>query len=260
MEGAPVDVAPYVAVTNAAIVSLGLIGVGRLLVARELTTGVPQGRQNIGEFVLDYFVGKSREISHGLDRARVVRVVAPFLGTFFLLILVSNLFGIIPLPVLNRPPTSYFSVTLALALCSVVGTLVLSAMFKGPGGALRHLVWPNPMQWVSEFTDVASLSLRLFGNIGGEYMTFVLVAAIVPVGIPLVLHVLGLIPAFVQALVFTLLTASFLASAIHPEEAREKKRHGRFARRSPEPGQQSSEALPDVADVTSRSVAKEVKS
>jgi F-type H+-transporting ATPase subunit a len=238
-EGAPVDVAPLVVVVNAAIVGVALVGAGAFLGARALTSGVPEGRQNVGEFVLDFFVRKARDMSHGLDRARVVRDVAPFLGTCFLLIFVSNLFGMLPLPVLNRPPTSYFSVTLALALCSVAGTLVLSAVFKGPGGALKHLFWPNPMQWVSEFTDVVSLSLRLFGNIGGEYMTFVLVAAIVPFGIPLILHVVGLIPAFVQALVFTLLTASFLASAIHKEERAARTRRRWFARRSSEPAAQS---------------------
>ena len=65
-----------------------------------------------------------------------------------------------------------------------------------------------------------SLSLRLFGNIGGEYMTLVLVTQSVAVGIPLILHVLGLIPAFVQALVFTLLTTSFVAGVVHSKAAR----------------------------------------
>jgi F-type H+-transporting ATPase subunit a len=238
-EVAPVDVAPLVVVVNVVIVSVVLMGAGAFLAARPLTSGVPEGRQNFGEFVLDFFVRKARDMSHGLDRAQVVRRVAPFLGTCFLLIFVSNLFGMLPVPVLNRPPTAYFSVTLGLALCSVLGTLALSAAFKGPGGALKHLFWPNPMQWISEFTDVVSLSLRLFGNIGGEYMTLVLVAAIVPFGIPLILHVLGLIPAFVQALVFTLLTASFLASAIHKEERPAKVKRRWFARRSGEPAAQA---------------------
>lgn len=222
-ESAAVDMTPYIVVVNTAIVSLVLIVAGWMLGARKLTSGVPGGAQNVGEAAADYFLRKAREMSDGLDRARVVRAVAPFLGTLFLMIVASNLFVLVPIAIVNRPPTSYFSVTLALALCSVVGTLVLSAMFKGAGAAVKHLFWPNPMQWVSEVTDVASLSLRLFGNIGGEYMTLVLVAAVVPYGIPLVLHVLGLIPIFVQALVFTLLTASFLASAIHGERHETKR-------------------------------------
>ncbi|TLM78533.1 MAG: F0F1 ATP synthase subunit A [Actinobacteria bacterium] len=209
-----------VVVVNAALAGAFLVLAGRWLASGRLTAGVPGARQNIGEFVLSYFVRKASEMEHGPGRDRVVRLVAPLLAAFFLFILVSNLVGMVPLPLLGTPPTSYYGVTLSLALCSVIGTLAISAALRGPLATLKHLVWPNPMQWISEFTDVLSLSLRLFGNIAGEFMTVVLVARIVPYGVPLILHALGLIPAFVQALVFTLLTSSFIASAIHREAKR----------------------------------------
>jgi F-type H+-transporting ATPase subunit a len=175
---------------------------------------VPDSRQNVAEFIMNFFVGKARDMG---DRDVVLKV-APFLATCFLFILICNLMGMIPIPVLNNPPTSYFSVPLGLALCAVGGTLVLSGVFNGLGGAVKHLFWPNPLQWISEITDVMSLSLRLFGNIGGEHMTLVLVTSSVAVGIPLILHVLGLIPAFVQALAFTLLPARFIANVVHKHE------------------------------------------
>lgn len=226
------DFSSLIVLTNAAFVSAGLIGLAFYFRSAKLSEDAPTGRQNAGEWVLDFFVGKARDMSHGLDQRRVVRLVAPLLASFFLFIFFSNVFGMLPIPLLNRPPTSHFSVTLALAISSVVGTLALSAVFKGPAGAAKHLVWPNPMQWISEFTDVFSLSLRLFGNIGGEYMTLVLVSTSVAIGIPLVLHLLGLIPAFVQALVFTLLTASFIASAIHHEEKKKREKKRRFFKKS----------------------------
>jgi len=229
----------WVVIANALIVSAVLVAGGRFLARRRLSSGVPEGRQVFGEFAVDFFVRKARGMTAGHDRSTIVGTVTPFLGTFFFFILLCNLFVLVPIPIVNRPPTSFFSVTLALALSAVVGNLLLAARFKGPGGALKHLFWPNPMQWVSEFTDVLSLSLRLFGNIGGEYMTLVLVAAVVPVGIPLILHVLGLIPSFVQALVFTLLTASFLASAIHHEEHKKKAKRRWFGRKQAEPAAQS---------------------
>jgi F-type H+-transporting ATPase subunit a len=222
-EAAAVDFTPYVVVFNSLVVSAVLIGVGKFLAARKLTTGVPGGRQLFGEFVLNFFVNKSREMSHGHDRAKVVGIVTPVLATFFLFILVANMFAVLPFPVFNRPPTSFYGVTLALAICSVLATIVVSAQLKGTGGAIKHLFWPNPLEWVSKLTDVLSLSLRLFGNIAGEFMTLTLVAIAVPIGIPLILHVLGLIPTFVQAFVFTLLTASFMAQAIHKEEKKPKK-------------------------------------
>lgn len=201
----------YIVVFNFALAAIVLVVFGRLLARGVLTDGVPGARQNLAEFVLGFFVGKAREIGSG----RVVRIVAPFLATCFLLIVVSNLFGMIPLPILNMPPTAHFSVTLGLGLSAVGGTLVISGIFNGVKGAVKHLFWPNPLQFISEFTDVMSLALRLFGNIAGEHMTIVLVTQAVAFGIPLILHVLGLIPAFVQALVFTLLTTSFIAGAVH---------------------------------------------
>lgn len=206
--------APYIVAFNFVLVAVILMVFGRILGHGRLTDDVPGERQNLAEFVLNFFVTRAHEVGDG----QVVRIVAPFLATCFLMILISNLFVVLPIPLLNYPPTAYFSVTLGLAICAVGGTLVISGALNGVKGAVGHLVWPNPLQIISEFTDVMSLSLRLFGNIGGEYMTVVLVSQSVAVGIPLILHVLGLIPAFVQALVFTLLTTSFIAGVVHAKE------------------------------------------
>jgi uncharacterized membrane protein YozB (DUF420 family) len=82
----------------------------------------------------------------------------------------------------------------------------------------KHLFWPNPLQLVTKISDILSLSLRLFGNIGGEFLVVLLVVKAAPYGIPLVIHTLGLIPAFIQPLVFTLLTSNFLAEAVHTDK------------------------------------------
>jgi F-type H+-transporting ATPase subunit a len=209
---------PYLVVINLTLASLFLIGAGAWLARGALTRGVPDGRQNFAEWVMDFFVGKARAMG---DR-HIVMTVAPFLATCFLLILVSNAIGMLPIPMLNYPPTAFFGVTLGLAICAVAGTLVLSGVFNGLGATLKHLVWPNPLQIISEITDVLSLSLRLFGNMAGHYLTLVLVTSIIAILIPLILHTLGLIPTFVQAFLFTLLTASYLAGVIHRREERER--------------------------------------
>jgi len=210
-----------VVMVNVAIVGAALVGAGAFLARGGLSVEQPSAKQNFGEFVLGFFYGKANDMARGESRMKIMQIVMPMLATFFLFIIVSNMFAVLPFPVLNRPPTSHFSVTLGLALCSVIGTLVASSLVRGPGPTLKHLFWPNPMQWISEITDVLSLSLRLFGNIAGEYMTVLLVLSVVPWGIPLILHALGLIPAFVQALVFTLLTASYMAAAISHEEKKQ---------------------------------------
>jgi F0F1-type ATP synthase membrane subunit a len=215
----PMDPGALIVFVNSVLVSLSLVIAGAWLAHGKLSVTEPTARQNIGEAVLSFFVGKARGVAHGDKHDQIMSLVTPLLTTFFLFIIVSNVLQMIPVPILNRPPTSHFSATLALALCAVLGTLIVSAVVKGTGKTLVHLVWPNPLQWVSELTDILSLSLRLFGNIAGEYMTVALVVLVVPFGIPLILHALGLIPAFVQALVFTLLTTSFLANALHEDTA-----------------------------------------
>lgn len=222
MHESTIDPQSLIVIVNAAVAGAIVVSAGAWLAHGRLSVESPSKRQRVGEFVLQFFVGKAREMAHGPEHDKIMAIVAPLLATFFLFIATANLIGMFPVPMLNRPPTSHFSVTLGLALCAVGGTLTVSGVIRGTGATVKHLFWPNPMQWVSELTDVLSLSLRLFGNIAGEFMTLTLVMNVVPYGIPLILHTLGLIPAFVQALVFTLLTASFIANAIHKEESRQQ--------------------------------------
>jgi len=88
---------------------------------------------------------------------------------------------------------------------------------RGVGAGLKHLIWPNPLQLVGEVSHTLSLSLRLYGNIGAGVLVAALAAQAAPYGLPLVIDTLDLIPAVVQPTVFTLLTASFLAAAVHRE-------------------------------------------
>jgi F-type H+-transporting ATPase subunit a len=198
-----------IVVLNLLVVCAALIALARFATARRLEE-VPGSVQNCAELALDWFVDQARRID-----PRSVPVVAPFLAGLFLIILFSNLLAVLPVPILNIPPTSHYSGPLGLALVAVLGSLVISMRTSGAGAGLKHLVWPNPLQLVSEATHVLSLSLRLYGNIGGELIVALLVAQTVPYVIPMLVHALGLVPAVVQPLVFTLLTANFLATAIH---------------------------------------------
>jgi F-type H+-transporting ATPase subunit a len=203
---------PYIVIFNFALVALGLITLAFMATRRKLAE-VPDTAQNAAEYVLEWFVRQARDM-----RPDGVSVIAPFLASLFLFILFSNLLSVVSFPIINIPPTSYYSGTLILALIAILGITIISARFNGVFSALKHLFWPNPLQIISEVGHALSLSLRLFGNIGGEFMVALLVAKAAPYGIPLIIHALGLIPAFIQPLVFTLLTANFLAEAIRVEE------------------------------------------
>lgn len=208
---------PFIVIFNFALVALVLIALA-FVTTRRKPSEVPDTIQNVAEYILEWFVQQARDM-----RPDGVSVIAPFLASLFLFILFSNLLSVVSFPIINIPPTSYYSGTLTLALIAIIGITVISARFKGVSGAIKHLFWPNPLQIISEVGHTLSLSLRLFGNIGGEFMVVLLVAKAAPYGIPLIIHFLGLIPAFIQPMVFTLLTANFLAEAIHTEENKSQK-------------------------------------
>jgi len=202
---------PYIVIVNFFLVSLVLLILGKMAASRPLKE-LPDGAQNAAELVLDWFVNKAKEI-----HPQGVTIIAPFLASLFLFILFSNLLILLPVPIIKIPPTTYYSGPLTFALMAVLGSFILSAKFKGIFATFKHLFWPNPLQLISEFSHILSLSLRLYGNIGGEFMVVLLVMQAAPFGIPLIIHTLCLIPAFIQPIVFTLLTASFLATAIPAE-------------------------------------------
>lgn len=207
---------PYIVIFNFALVAAVLIVLGIIATRRKLEE-VPDPIQNAAEFALEWFVRRARAIHP--DGATVI---APFLASLFLFILFSNLLATLFFPIIRIPPTSYYGGTLTLALIAVFGTTFISAKFVGALGAIKHLFWPNPLQLVTKASDILSLSLRLFGNIGGEFLVAVLVVKAAPYGIPLIIHTLGLLPAFIQPLVFTLLTSNFLAEAIHSDRKKAK--------------------------------------
>ena len=198
-----------IAVLNLIVVCSALVVVARILVARPLEE-TPGRVQNCAELALDWFVDQARRI-----HAQSVSTIAPFLAGLFTIILLCNLLAVLPVPILNIPPTAYYGVTLGLAVVAVLGAIVISARISGAGAGLKHLFWPNPLQLVSEVSHALSLSLRLYGNIGGELIVALLVAQAVPYAIPMIVHALGLVPAVIQPFVFTLLTANFLATALH---------------------------------------------
>ncbi len=203
-----------IVVLNLLVVCATLVVLALIVTARPLADQ-PGRAQGYAELAVDWFVAQARRIDAG-----AVSSVAPFLATLFAIILLSNLLALLPVPILNIPPTSYFGATLGLALVAVVGGLVIAARRSGVAAGLKHLFWPNPLQLVSELSHALSLALRLFGNIGGELLVVLLVAQAVPYGFPLIVHALGLVPAVVQPLVFTLLTANVVATAMHaPKKA-----------------------------------------
>ena len=136
-----------------------------------------------------------------------------FLGSLFVFILFANYSGLIPGVGISRyfkAPTSSLSVTIGLSICTFF-FIQYSAIRAGAGHYIKHFLTPIvPLLLLDELIKPASLSLRLFGNIFGEETVLENLYELLPVGAPLIMMALSLLFCAIQAMVYTMLTASYL--------------------------------------------------
>lgn len=224
------DVAGF-PVTNTIIATLAvdLILLFFLYRAAKSIRVAPNGIQSFIEPVITYMYDLTEQIS-GL---RAVKIF-PWFATFFIVILATNLFGLLPgitavgifeenhgehtLVPFFRAATTDFNMTLALGTVSVVSTHILTINTLGIIGYLKKFISLNPinlfiglLEFVLEFVKIVSLSFRLFGNIFAGEVVLVAVSGIFAFLAPLPFIMLETIVALVQALVFAMLTMVFMA-------------------------------------------------
>jgi F-type H+-transporting ATPase subunit a len=188
--------------------------IGLSLAARfSLKKTAPTGVQNL----LETIVG-------GLENF-IVDIMGPegrhylsLIGTLFLFILVCNLEGLIPG---FDSPTANINTTLALALVTFTATHYIGIKrhgfayvkhFMGPMWALAPLMLP--IELISHFARVMSLTFRLFGNMVAKHKLLLVLALLAPYIAPVPILGLGLLVSFVQALVFALLTMLYLSGSV----------------------------------------------
>ncbi len=154
----------------------------------------------------------------------------PIVATFGVLILVSNLMGQFPL---FMSPTASVNVTFALGISSFVyynyvgisenGLLGHIGHFAGPKLPLTMALIITPLIFVIEIISSSirpfTLGVRLFANMFSDEKVFVEITNIAPPFthfiVPLVLTLLGVFVAFVQAFVFTLLSMIYIGEVSH---------------------------------------------
>ena len=123
-----------------------------------------------------------------------------------------------------RAPNADLNMTLAMALVTFTAVQVLGIRKHGFAGRIKHMANPPflfPIELISEFSRIISLSARLFGNVfAGEVLLGVMYAmasaikiAIIPVLFPVVFLFLELLFGSIQALVFALLTLIYITLA-----------------------------------------------
>ena len=191
--------------------------IGLAIAARvSLKKAAPTGVQNFMEVVVGGLENFIEEIM-GPEGKHYFTLIAGL----FLFILVCNLLGLIPG---FDSPTGNLNTTLALALVSFAATHYIGVRRHGIG-YIKHFFGPMwalaPFMFIieviSHLARVLSLSFRLFGNMVAKHKLLLVLAMLMPYIAPVPILGLGLLVAFVQALVFMLLTMLYLSGSI--EEA-----------------------------------------
>lgn len=154
----------------------------------------------------------------------------PVVGTFAVLILVSNLMGLFPL---FMSPTAHISVTLALGIASFVYYNYVGISENGLVAHLGHLTGPKlplilmliitPLIFLIElFSNMIrplTLGIRLFANMFADEQIAAIISGLFPpytqVLVPVILLPLALFVALVQTLVFTLLSMIYISEVSH---------------------------------------------
>ena len=171
------------------------------------------------------------------------RKFAPYLLTAFFFIFINNLMGLIPIFPAGANVTGNISVTLVLAMATFFAVNVF-----GTRDYWMEILWPEVPTWlkvpipimpaiefIGLFTKPFSLMIRLFANILAGHAIILILTCIVfataelgaavngamsavSVVLSIFMNCLELLVAFLQAFVFTMLSAVFIGAAQHSEE------------------------------------------
>ena len=196
-----------------------VLSVGSKLITGTLTSGTQRARwQNLLEIIV---TGIERQIEAvGISRPRKY---LPFLGTLFLFLAAAALCTIIPG---YEPPTASLSTTAALALCVLVAVPLFGIIEQGIGSYLASYLKPTfimlPFNIISELSRTLALAVRLFGNMMSGSMIVAILLTITPFIFPIVMTLLGLLTGIVQAYIFSILAAVYIAAATRASQAAPK--------------------------------------
>lgn len=187
-----------------------LLALGSQLITRHIQSERDPSRwQSLLEVIV---INISKQISEvGLDDPRMY---LSFLGTVFLFIASSSLATLVPG---FSPPTGSLSTTSALAICVFVAVPMFGMNSKGIVGYFKSYARPNlfmlPFNIISELSRTLALAIRLFGNMMSGSMIVAILLTITPFVFPIVMTALGLLTGMVQAYIFTILAAVYIAAA-----------------------------------------------
>lgn len=183
---------------------------------------VPTKMQLAFEGLLGFFTG----IMDGLI-GKEGRKHIPLIASLFLFIVTANLMGQIPWKVVElkqgeiASPTNDINVTAAMAVIVLV-YYICAGLRKKKFKFFLHDFSPISifmffLELLEMVTRPLTLALRLFGNILAGEILIGAMLGLIAYGLPLPFMFLELLVAFIQALVFSMLTLVYIATAVQEE-------------------------------------------
>jgi len=203
-------------------------------VAKNASSGVPNGLQNFVEFLYDFADSQVKDTFHGKSK-----LIGPLALTVFVWVFLMNFMDLLPVDLLPMivslfgveylrvVPTADPNHTLGMALGVFLLVIFYSIKEKGVDGFIHELTC-TPFGWkmmpfnlflkvIEEIAKPVSLGLRLFGNLYAGELIFILIALLpwwsqwVLGGGWAIFHILVIT---VQAFVFMMLTTVYLSLAV----------------------------------------------
>ncbi len=189
---------------------------------------IPSKIQAFAESIVGMFVG----ITTSMIGEKEGKKHVPLAASLFLFITTANLAGQLPMKLIHlnkgelASPTNDINLTAAMAIIVLIYYVACGLKKKKLKFFIHSFSFVGIIMFLVElldmFTRPLTLALRLFGNIlAGE----ILISALIGLcawGLPLPAMLYELLIAFVQALVFTMLTIVYIASATEENEEEKK--------------------------------------
>lgn len=188
----------------------------RVGIQRAADPHVPDTRftaRNIFELVVQALQGQLRAII-GPTGERYMTLI----GGLFIFIFFCNIIAIVPG---FAPATDNLNTNLAMSAIVFLAYNYLGFKEHGVGYLKQFagpILWLAPLMFLIEVLShlfrPMSLSIRLFGNMFGDHMVLGIFSDLVPLVVPVIFMVLGIVVSLIQAFVFAVLTTVYIALAV----------------------------------------------
>lgn len=167
-----------------------------------------------GQLMLETAITSLHNMVSGMVGEQGTRYV-PYLMTVLIYIGVANIIGLFGF----KPPTKDLTVTIALAVMSIVLIEYAGVYARGVKGWIKSFAQPvaimTPFNILELVIKPLSLCMRLFGNVLGAFVIMELIKQVIPLAIPVPFSLyFDLFDGLIQAYVFVFLTSLFIKEAI----------------------------------------------